>query len=133
MGMNAPEPFEPPRTQPDPVQVRNQDMFIITDNDIGHLALPRHHQGDLSLHIQRHRGYLPDQFMGDDFMPGDSPAIYFLKAVYLAGLETTCFTVNFFYGSGLKLRCSDSFFRVVIHFAAYPGQAEEKVPKIRSD
>ena len=39
--------------------------------------------------------------MRDDFMPGNSPAIDSLKAFYLARLEAACFTVDFFYSSGL--------------------------------
>jgi hypothetical protein len=102
MGVDAPEPVEPGRAEPVPSEVRDNDVFVVSNDHRDHDALAVDEQGDLPLDFKRNGTELPAQFMGDNFVAGYSSAVDFLEELQLACLEAAYLAVNLVYGSDLS-------------------------------
>jgi hypothetical protein len=93
--MNASQTLEASRPQPDPAEVGDPDVLVISDNHIVHLALPGHQQGNLTFDLTGNGGDLAGQFMRDDLIGGYSAAVQILKSFLLTGLEAACLSEYF--------------------------------------
>jgi hypothetical protein len=52
MGMDTSETFKSPRSQPDPLQIRDPDPSVITHDDVGNLTAAGYEQGNLPLYFK---------------------------------------------------------------------------------
>jgi hypothetical protein len=86
MGVKTPHPLEPAQAEPEPPQIRDEDVLVVPDDDGNHLSFSGQEQPNLSLNLERNGTQLTGQFVGDDLMTGDTATVKVLKKLHLAGL-----------------------------------------------
>jgi hypothetical protein len=96
MGMDASEAFKTTCSESKTAQIRNPNMFVVTNNHICYLSFSTYEQRHLSFDFVGNRGNLTGQFMRNDLMGGYSAAVEILKPLLLGGFQTAGFAIYFF-------------------------------------
>jgi hypothetical protein len=85
MGVEAPQTFEPPQAEPEPAQIRDENVLVVPYDDGNHFSFSAHQERNLSLDLERNGAKLAGQFMGDDFVTGYTATVEVLKKLHVAG------------------------------------------------
>lgn len=90
MGMNASQALQPSSSGPESSRFRDVDMFFIACDDTDDFPFAGDKNGELPVEFPGQPCQPSGQFLGNNVIGRDLPAVELLQALLLTGFESAC-------------------------------------------